>query len=181
MKWLTISEIAKKSGVPERTLRLYASQGKIKSKKAGKFWMCELASLKNAGIEIADQSADLPKVADKVAAESGKDSAKKYRTLDDLGVFRDLVELWKNDASKNAEEVHESLQLAMEQIAMGFYEYHSERKMIFFRNAREGVVRAIVGVKLNAKKENKSLSDQLENKIIPGLIGLIKRYDRSKK
>lgn len=199
VKWLSIKEVARQSGKAERTLRLYASQGKIKAKKEGKEWLCDVSSLKNAGIiltESAVKSPAMPNITAKPAATakpSGKFAAnssspknkekseRKYKMLNDLGVYRDLIELWSSDSFKNMDDVAAWLKYSAEQVAIGFYEFHADRKVHYFRNAREGIVKAIVGINLNREHKGQSLMGTLENEIVPGLIGLIKRYEKLKR
>lgn len=224
MNWLPIKEVARRSGKAERTLRLYASQGRIKAKKAGREWLLEVASLNKMKINLAEATAKstaMPKNTTANAAKSsataktsgkktespleieenltadGKISArmsgnavnstatarseKKYKLLGDLGVYRDLVEIWNAHLFENMDDVASWLKYSAEQLAIGFYEFHAERKIHYFRNAREGIVKAIVGISLCRNHEFEFLMHKLENEIVPGLIGLIKRYEKMKR
>lgn len=206
MKWLSIQEVAKRTGKSERTLRLFASQGKIVAKKDGKSWVCDTRSLINIGFVLNEEVASLPK-SSAVAAKAlpiavsvvpnaasvavlPQDSAKienpkevrKYKTLNDLGVQNDLLKIWFEIPLSGMEEVEKYLKFTMEQIALGFYEYQPERKAGFFRNARECLVKGIMGMKMHKLVENHKnhslFIDRLENEILPGIIGLIRRAEK---
>jgi DNA-binding transcriptional MerR regulator len=224
MNWLPIKEVAKRSGKAERTLRLYASQGRVKAKKDGREWLLEINSLKNVKIILAEPTAKvaaMPNVAAKITAKSAvtaknsgnlaesstrpaktsgkiavslsenkpdrqtaKESSgngKKYKMLNDLGVYKDLVDLWFEFSLKDNDNIALLLKHAIEQVAIGFYEFHAERKVLHFRNARECVVKAIAGITIHCDQTLSSLCRSLENEIVPGLIGLIKRYEKVKK
>ena len=201
MKWLSIQEVSKRSGKSERTLRLYAAQGKIKAEKDGKGWMCELSSLKKAGIIIAEdvalpiiaeKSTALPRQSGNIAESSAKTAARgtkktvtkkkrTYQTLEDLGVYRDLTEIWFEYSLTDMDEVAKWIKYTMEHIALGFYEYTPERKAVFFRHAREGLVKAIVGLKIQNKKSGAKYApclEGLETEILSGVIGLIRRAEK---
>lgn len=194
MKWLSVKEIAKISGVSERTLRFYIADGRIKARKEGRAWQCEVKSLQKVGINIAEQevaetanTAALPNTAVKSAATGNRIAAKKstrkrrsYQTLEDLGVYKDLLAMWFEYPIKDSEESFRLIKYVLEQTALGFYEYHPPRKVTFFRAAREGVVRAIVAFKmLRSPKSHDALwVSGLENDILPGIIGLIRRAEK---
>lgn len=75
MNWLPIKEVAKRSGKAERTLRLYASQGRVKAKKEGKEWLLEIASLKNVKIILAESTAKVAAMPNVAAKNNAKSAA----------------------------------------------------------------------------------------------------------
>lgn len=52
MKWITPQELARITGRSERTIRHYASQGRLEVKKVGKVWLINPFSAVKAGFDI---------------------------------------------------------------------------------------------------------------------------------
>lgn len=52
VKWITSQELAQVSGRSERTIRHYASQGRLEVKKVGKVWLINPLSAVKAGFDI---------------------------------------------------------------------------------------------------------------------------------
>lgn len=194
MKWLSVKEIASASGVPERTIRFYIAEGRINARKEGRAWQCDTRSLSKAGIEINENkgktSASPTAVPAKMATPSAKSEKKtaqrkknkkrRYQTLEDLGVYKDLLAMWVDHPLKEMDEVYVLVKHTMEQVALGFYEFHPPRKVTFFRAAREGVVKAIVAFTILKKPKSHDAVwiNGLENDILPGIIGLIRMAER---
>ncbi len=191
MRWLSPQELARVSGKAERTIRHYASQGRIKVKKEGKNWLIEPMSALAAGIPIpADFLASLRGEPAKIlpqeknsAATTGifpankSESEKKYKRLSDLGVYRDLLELYREQKENLTKVNTDYVRRCLQYIALGFYEYSRDKKAEYFKQARVFLVSCLVEDDID-HPEKSAWREQVESAIIPGVIGLIRKQER---
>lgn len=203
MRWLTaqeLSKIARKSQdsdkpVPERTIRHMALQKRITTKKEGKTWLIDPASALRAGLYIPPEileNLQLKKEAQRapsVPAPAGESSStseltpkdtKKYKRLGELGVYNELKALYLSKIAPTEGPLKETIKQTLYHLALGFYEYPQVNKAEYFKRARKHLVGAIVEDDL-ASPDRSDWRDQLENSIMPGIIGLIRKQEGGKR
>lgn len=191
MRWLSPQELARVSGKAERTIRHYASQGRIKVKKEGKNWLIEPMSALAAGIPIpSDFLASLRLDPDKILphekslaamaevfSAKSSDQERKFKGLADLGVYRDLLELYREQKENLTKVNIDYMKRCLQYIALGFYEYSRDKKIEYFKQARVFLVSCVVEDDID-HLERSVWRDRVENAIIPGVIGLIRKQER---
>ena len=201
LRWLTPVELSKVSGWSERTIRHYAAQGRVKTRREGKAWLIEPKSAISAGIKIPEdffktlgddepekeinkstlnhQDAKSSQGKNEQTSEPAKEESaeKKYKKLVDLGVYKELCLLFKNECMGVAPEVADTLRRSLHFIALGFYEFHRERKAEWFKKSRECLVASIVMDDLGSAEASKWRLT-VEDSIIPGVIGLIRKQEK---
>lgn len=199
MRWLTaqeLSKIARKSPdaektVPERTIRHMALQRKFSTKKEGKYWLIDPASALRAGLFISPENleglqlkntpdagrvaASLP-ARETAAPEKATGDAKKYKKLGELGVYDELKGLYRAKFSETEGPLKEAIKQTLYHLALGFYEYTHINKAEYFKRARKYLVGAIVEDDLTSANRS-AWRDQLEDSIMPGIIGLIRKQE----
>lgn len=197
MRWITpqeLSRIARKSPtadktVPERTIRHMAAQNRITTKKEGKTWLIDPSSALRAGLYIPPEVLESLKlkVATEVKSEVSREVAKenhieqkKYARLTDLGVYSELKSLYLAHKSNLNENTKESLRQTIYNLALGFYEYTQLSKAEYFKRARKFLVGAIVEDDL-ASPDGSSWREQIENSIMPGVVGLIRKQEGARR
>ena len=203
MRWLTaqeLSKIAKKSQdsektVPERTIRHMALQKKFATKKEGKHWLIDPASALRAGLYISPEnleSLQLRKMGPAAASaptqsEEGSSTseatirdAKKYKKLGELGVYNELKVLYREKLFDKEGPVKEAIKQTLYHLGLGFFEYPQVNKAEYFKRARKHLVGAIVEDDLVSANRS-DWRDQLENSIMPGIIGLIRKQEGGKR
>lgn len=194
MKWLTtkeLSQIVRKSqdsdkNVPERTIRHMAVQKKIQSKKVGKTWVVDPISAIKAGLYIEPEVLEKLKSVSPLPTEETRtneqhdtknknisDKKRKSQSLGDLGVYSELKKLYLEKNSKMPEQIKENVKQTLFHLALGYYDYPKANKAEYFRRARKFLVNAIVEDDLSPS-EKSEWRDQLENSIMPGIIGLVR-------
>lgn len=203
MRWLTaqeLSKIARKSQdsdkpVPERTIRHMALQKRISTKKEGKTWLIDPASALRAGLYIPPEiletlqlkteaqrapSAPTPAGESSSASEAPPRDTKKYKKLGELGVYNELKALYLEKISATDGPVKETIKQTLYHLALGFYEYPQVNKAEYFKRARKHLVYAIVEDDMVSTNRS-DWRDQLENSIMPGIIGLIRKQEGGKR
>lgn len=203
MRWLTaqeLSKIAKKSQdadktVPERTIRHMALQKKFATKKEGKNWLIDPASVLRAGLYISPEnlaslqlrksepaasSDPTPTEQGSSASETTSKDPKKYKMLGELGVYNELKSLYREKLSDKEGPVKEAIKQTLYHLGLGFYEYPQVNKAEYFKRARKHLVGAIVEDDLVSTSRS-DWRDQLENSIMPGIIGLIRKQEGGKR
>ena len=207
MKWITpqeLSRIARKSPdsdtpIPERTIRHMASQRRITTKKDGKTWKIDPASAIRAGLYIPPEILETLRLKQEplalseapiasAAAESliNKSSVaenkkeKKYKRLGELGVYKELKDLYRKNLAVQEGPAKDAIKQTLHHLALGFYEYSKVNKAEYFKRARKYLASAVVEDDL-ASDENSAWRDQLENSIMPGIVGLIRKQEGEKR
>lgn len=203
MRWITaqeLSKIAKKSQaaekpVPERTIRHMALQKKFTTRREGKNWLIDPASVLRAGLYISAENleslqlknavpsaASPPTPAGEIssAPEATAKDAKRYKKLGELGVYDELKSLYLAKISATEGPVKETIKQTLYHLALGFYEYPQVNKAEYFKRARKHLVGAIVEDDL-ASPNRSDWRDQLEDSIMPGIIGLIRKQEGGKR
>lgn len=205
MKWITpqeLSRIARKSPdsdkpVPERTIRHMALQKRIATKKDGKTWKIDPASAIRAGLYIPPEiletlrlkpeppaptqptpTAAEPSINNNSVAEDK--AARKYKRLGELGVYNELKDLYRKDLVAQEGPIKEAIKQTLYHLALGFYEYSKVNKAEYFKRARKYLAGAIVEDDL-ASDEHSAWREQLENSIMPGIVGLIRKQEGEKR
>lgn len=200
MRWLTPKELAKVSGKSERTLRHYASKGKLKVKKDGSIWLIEPMSAIAAGIKIppdfleslknpeekplpsshgnsATSAASAAKKSLKSEEQTSKESERKYKSLGELGVYKDLLEVFRQEHEKVSKQINDYMKRCLQCIALGFYEYSRDKKVEHYKQARVFLVSCLVEDDVTAP-EKSTWREAVETALIPGVIGLIRQNER---
>jgi len=198
-----LSKIAKKSQdsdktIPERTIRHMALHGRLKTKRDGKNWKIDPASALSAGLYISPENLEAlqlkkqpqgaastpnPTQADGNASESEaatNKETKRYKRLGELGVYNELKALYLDKLSATEGPLKETIKQTLYHLALGFYEYAQVNKAEYFKRARKHLVGAIVEDDL-ASTNRSDWRDQLENSIMPGIIGLIRKQEGGKR
>lgn len=207
MKWITpqeLSKIAKKSPdsekyVPERTIRHMALQKRIATKKDGKTWKIDPASAIRAGLYIAPENLEPlrlkqepshsmqntptsapaePSINQNSVIEDKKE--KKYKRLGELGVYNELKDLYRKNLAAQEGPIKEAIKQTLYHLALGFYEYSKVNKAEYFKRARKCLAGAIVEDDL-ASEDLSAWREQLENSIMPGIVGLIRKQEGEKR
>lgn len=190
MRWVTpqeLSKIARRSPasdkrISERTIRHMALQKRLTTKKEGKTWLIDPASAIKAGLYIEPaifESLRVTKDDSSAEAETTSDTPKqkkKYKTLGDLGVYSELKALYHAYNSGLPEPVKDTLKQALHHLALGFFEYTRVNKVEYFRRSRKLLVGAIVEDDL-ASDSRSEWRNQVENSILPGIVGLIRKLE----
>ncbi|MAV90269.1 MAG: hypothetical protein CL676_02535 [Bdellovibrionaceae bacterium] len=199
MRWVTpqeLSKIARKSpdsekNISERTVRHMALQKRIITKKVGKSWLIDPASALKAGLYIEQSDLENLKVTEmpqessslnenKKKVESGTPNEKrKFKSLGELGVYSELKALYLNKEITLPEPIRESIKQTLFHLALGFYEYPKVNKAEYFKRARKFLVGAIVEDDLTSAEQSE-WRNQLENSIMPGIVGLIRKQEGGK-
>lgn len=196
MRWLTPQELAKASGRAERTIRHYASQGRVKVKKDGKKnWLIEPLSAVAAGIPLSNEFLEslkptLPEVLvekekssatasteEDLAANNAESETRKYKSLGKLGVYKDLLQIFRNEKNHLSKSTFDYMKRCLHYIGLGFYEYSRDKKAEYYKQARVFLVSCLVEDDLESLEVSK-WREQVENAIIPGVIGLIRKQER---
>lgn len=189
MKWVTPQELSKitrrspdsDKPLSERTIRHMALQKRLTTKKEGKTWLIDPMSALKAGLYIEPAVLESLRSTKKVslnevaAAESSKQK-KKHTKLGELGVYSELKSLYHTHKSDFPDPVKEALRQTLLNLALGFFEWTRVNKVEFFRRARKFLVAAIVEDDL-ASESRSGWRDQIENSIIPGIVGLIRKQE----
>lgn len=189
MRWITPQELAKITGTPERTIRHYASQNQLLTKRDGKKWVIEPMSAIKKGLKIPPE--ELEKLREpELLTDKAEDSLKqvepkeplekKYKKLRELGVYKDLRDLLNKEASL-PESIRENLKNSLTNMALGFFEYSKPLKVEFFRKARHFLVCAAVEADMSSSEEIPSWRVFIEDSLIAGTIGLIRQHEGVKR
>ena len=206
MRWLTaqeLSKIARKSPdsdkpMSERTIRHMALQDRFKTKRDGKHWKIDPASALSAGLYIPPEILETLQLKNQAhvkastppptteergtpsdAEATGKEQ-KRYKRLGDLGVYNELRTLYLTKISATEGPQKEPIKQTLYHLALGFYEFPKVNKAEYFKRARKHLVAAIVEDDL-ASANRSDWRDQLENSILPGIIGLILKQEGGKR
>lgn len=207
MRWITAQELSNialkktKEGdkpVPERTIRHLLLQKRIAGKRDGKSWLIDPASALRAGLYISPENLEslqlkkeTPSAASVPGPTEGKGSAsdaeatakketKRYKRLGELGVYNELKALYLDKLSVKEGPLKEAIKQTLYHLALGFYEYAQVNKAEYFKRARKHLVGAIVEDDLVSTNRS-DWRDQLENSIMPGIIGLIRKQEGGKR
>lgn len=195
MRWITaqeLSKIAKKSQdadktVPERTIRHMALQKRIVTKKEGKTYLIDPASVLRAGLYIDPTNLESLRVTSspppqpspketQAPAIKVPEDLKKFTKLGELGVYNELRTLFLSKQSAFPEPVKDSLKQTLYHLALGFYDYPSVSKAEYFKRARKYLVGAIVEDDLQSETRSE-WRQQVEDSIMPGIVGLIRKQE----
>lgn len=193
MRWVTpqeLSKIARRSQaldkpISERTIRHMALQKRIITKKEGKMWLIDPLSAIKAGLYIEPAILESLQMQKKEppSGSSPEDSnkksssgAKKYKRLGELGVYSELRNLYLEKNPTMSMPIKEAIKQTLYHLALGFYEYPQVNKAEYFKRARKFLVGAIVEDDV-ASKNLSDWRDQIENSIIPGIVGLIRKQE----
>lgn len=200
--WVHISEASTIMQKPERTLRLHAAQGKIKTKKEGKFWLFEVSQYtkKNpqptttaSAPSSSGTSSDNVTEADDITNEEIEEflesddtklkrKKRKSFKLEDLGVFKDLKILTERILNKDKENpLGKLLKSALIQVAEGFYEYESNYKVDKFRAARNRLAEVMAECSMSQDPDVSMIQEHVNSSIMPGLSGLIRKHVKYRK
>ncbi|MCB0370024.1 MAG: hypothetical protein KDD45_11525, partial [Bdellovibrionales bacterium] len=112
--------------------------------------------------------------------DTKKDEKRRFKTLDDLGVYNELKSILLSLDSKIRTEntvIYLLLKKSLKLIAMGFYEYNKTKKGELFSKARSVVAQALVESQLEVNDFCKTLREVLQSSVLPGLSGLIRKMD----
>ncbi len=196
--WLPLKEAAKVLNKPERTLRLYAAQGKIKVKRQGKYWFCEISAplgtsklscnaqsnlVSQQQLSDDDVTSDFSVLFDSKNDLNAPFSARKnkFKQILDLGVYRDLLQIFlqldKSETSPNIQILHKN---SLVLLAQGFYEFEQKSKIEFFKNARQTLAALVVEAQIESSAQMNELTHKIENLILPGVSGLIRKIEKKK-
>ncbi len=203
--WVSIQQVAKMYAKPERTLRHYAAQGKIIVRKKNRNWECSLASVEKLGWSQVKtlppspmpgdantkdnliENPDLKNPENKSEHSSNKGLSKETKrfVLSNLGVYQELLEITKN-LKKNLTG-HEDWQILFESafksiqyIGYGFYCFDKASKIQYFGQARNQLINLLVHIEVGSEtNEVLEIKKQLEDHILPGLGGLIRRSEKT--
>ncbi len=205
--WVSIQQVAKMYAKPERTLRHYAAQGKIIVRKKNRSWECSLASVEKLGWSQVKTLASSPISGDantkdkdnlienpelkNLGNESNYSSSKelsketKRFVLSNLGVYQELLEITKNlkknlTDHKDRQILFESAYKSIQYIGYGFYCFDKASKIQYFGQARNQLINLLVHIEVNSETaEVLEIKKQLEDHILPGLGGLIRRSEKT--
>lgn len=114
MKWITSQELAQVTGRSERTIRHYASQGRLEVRKVGKVWLINPLSAVKAGFDIPKsylESLESSFLRNDINASKPQEN-KHFSSLErtHLKKTEDSVSGKQNDASGNVTNInHEAL------------------------------------------------------------------------
>ena len=189
MSWITLTEAAKLTNKPVRTLRHQAANGKIVVKKDGRNWLVKKSCLTSEGEDNGTATSEISNPPNSIPFRQGnvpqkQNGNRKFKTLDDLGVYNELkgiVLSLDSSARKDQAPIYFLLKKGLKLIAMGFYEYNKIKKGECFAKARSVVAQALVEAQLEANDFCKALGLALQNSILPGLSGLIRKMDTREK
>lgn len=204
MRWVTAQELSKiarrapdsDKPLPERTIRHMALQKRINTKKEGKTWLIDPASALRAGLYIppehiaslqlkkdgasTETNSTPPKEPEAQKSKAGSTEGKRYKKLGELGVYNELKGLYLKELVQKEGPLKEAIKQTLYHIALGFYEYTQVNKAEYFKRARKHLVSAIVEDDL-AQSDQSEWRDQLEDSIMPGIIGLIRKQEGGKR
>lgn len=192
MNWQTIKKVQEMTGKPERTIRHYAAKGKIRVKKNGSKWLCDLNSIQELGwlpamllgsLPNSQPSPDIVEVT-KSSSDSTppKTKERKPHVLESLGVFQEMLLLTRElllrtDLPPN---LNQQMSQCLHSIGLGFYEYQPLIKVQHFRVARNSLVAALLQFQIFPSEDLNKYKSQIETSLLPGLGGLIRGVERRK-
>lgn len=205
MRWITPQELAKiarksqasEKNIPERTIRHMALQKRLVTKKEGKTYLIDPASVLRAGLYIPpenleelklhktspppEETAPSPSSEKNISTEvKTPDEVKKYTTLGELGVYNELKNLYLAQKSSFSTAIQDCIKQTLYNLALGFYEYLPVNKAEYFKRARKFLVGAIVEDDVSTSTRS-AWRDQLENSVMPGIVGLIRKQEEGKR
>lgn len=131
--------------------------------------------------------------------EDKPDSSEKpqrYKRVDQIGVFTELFVLFNSHSEKFsnfsqnslAKPINEQIVTSLKLISMGFFENNPAHKAQHFREAKGILARTVIDLKLMSNQTlltqdteqslPQNVEIQIQESIIPGLIGLINRAEK---
>jgi hypothetical protein len=201
MNWITIKIVSQMTGKPERTIRHKAAQGQIRVKRDGSKWLCDINSLKELGWlpqtpeyqksdhnrdsrQQANSKFDGEKIDPFLPIEKPPEKQpikKKPHLLENLGVYKELLELVKKTRPSSIFDppTADHLLKSLHYVGLGFYEFQTLSKIANFSLARSHLVHALICLQIS-EKPNDECRNQIENTLLPGIGGLIRRMEKRK-
>lgn len=190
MNWITIKVVSQMTGKPERTIRHKAAQGQIRVKRDGAKWLCDINSLKELGWLV--QTPEPENIEKPLVSESTKKldraieptlvAKKKPHLLQNLGVYQELLTLVKKTKTQENlvdQPTADHLLKSLHYIGLGFYDFQTIAKITNFSLARSHMVHALIHLQIS-QNTNDECKNQIENALLPGLGGLIRRMEKRK-
>lgn len=113
----------------------------------------------------------------KISEVSTTEEDRKYKKLGELGVYKDLLKIYIEEHENLSKQVNDYMKRCLQSIGLGFYEYSKDKKAEYFKQARSFLVSCLVEDDLSSKCIS-NWREPVENAIIPGLIGLIRKQER---
>lgn len=178
---LTLDQAAALLGKTARQIHYMIHQGKLAARKDGKRWL------------IAD--ADLPRSPGQAAAAARRELAldaavdealattphlRRRFSICDLRAFKVGQPLYAAACQRLGAEhpASRALRLALEHLGRGCHRFAHADKAAAYRDAREAASLAAVELALATSEPTRRLLADVEQELMPALIGLIRRSER---
>ena len=187
MNWIKIRQAAALCKRPERTLRHYAIQGKIRCKKDGRDWLVDMKSLTDLGWVadgeptpgiVVERGVIKPVPELSIKAESRTSKGSKGFDVRTLGVYAELLAFCRSQTYKDLKSltIQTSLDETLFQLAVGYHEFNHINKVNCYRLARQHLLRAMVCLHIEEAEEDQTnkLSLDKVSALLAGLKGLIR-------
>lgn len=196
------SEIFK---ISERAVVYKIQEGSIKGKKVGKKWYISFPKIQLRAYEkltsekapsLPNQLPKLPEVlsvsSEKTSATSGRqrksdgDTKKKYEDFRDLRAYSELQKLFLELQKEKSfdDNLRNLFLIALEKLAMGFYEYDRVRKAAIYSEARGTLARILnrlVLIPAFEKSFVQKIFSRINTEIMGSVIAIIRSAEGVKK
>lgn len=182
---LTITQAAALLNKSPRQLRHMLKTGKVTATKVDGRWVFDDKALpldEHQKQVRAVQVAELIENVDRVMAKIAPAEVAKSYSVWDLQVFRLLAaeiepcrRQWSDSLQLSA------LQRAIVALAQGCHRFRDTEKISAFREGRDFVAEAIGLLYCEPDPLAKEMAGRLEQKVLPGMSGLIRKYELKRK
>lgn len=187
MEWIKISEAAKRTQKPARTIRHKALLGHFRAKKDGRDWYIDVNSLVEHGwlpepagahlsftTQLPKEESDRQKHSGKFTKSKSATSNRKPRDVRSLGVYQELLE-----NLKNSKECSEEIKNVLVHLGIGYFEFDNKHKIVSYRAARQELIKVLVHLHIEGDS-SKTLTTILETieRVLAGIGGLIKQTEK---
>jgi len=192
---MTVTEAANVLGVTTRSVLNYIKAKEIEAIKVGKSWYIKKASLEafsnRFGVrkeENLDSEREKKKNEFQKDVENAKNNEKKF-SVKNLRLFIKASNILKGlnfmdtDSNENIKIRLEELKLsAIELLGAGYYSFEPHHKMGLYSESRQkvGGILALTYYQVPENHDFKSITDEIENDLLPAYSALIKRMDRKR-
>lgn len=178
---ITLEEAATRLGKSPRQVRYMIRQRTLVAKKLAGRWMIEEEAL---GLPAPQRAAEQRKAdalrttIERTLDEQGS-SRRRPTTVSDLRAFRQLLPLHRAVAAALGEEHRAAATTfeALKRLALGCHRFHKEHKVNAYGGARDVLAEAVVALLVVGTRDADAWAAQLENDVLPSVVGLLSRYD----
>lgn len=178
---LSIKEAAEILGKTRRQVAYMIEQGELPAKKSGGRWVIERADL---NVDEQRQQRESRKQAQfKAVIEEAVIPGKQRYTLRDLKAVQLAMPIYRQLVERGAggEKAALHIRECLEQLAVGCHRYDRQEKILAYRAARDAASLAAIELLLGQSADaSEPLLDAIEQELMPAMVGLLRRSERSR-